>query len=64
MRGVVLQDDWLAPESSLRGLLDKLATPAPHLHRLDATQLGVATDHFAWMKRPAAVAAALLGEDR
>ncbi|WP_371182434.1 alpha/beta hydrolase family protein [Xanthomonas sacchari] len=64
VRGVVLQDDWLAPERSLRGLLDKLASPAPHIHRLDAAQLGTAADHFAWMKRPAAVAAALLGEDR
>ncbi|MCW0456237.1 alpha/beta hydrolase family protein [Xanthomonas sacchari] len=63
-RGVVLQDDWLAPESSLRGLLDKLATPAPQIRCLDATQLGVAADHFAWMKRPAAVAAALLAGDR
>ncbi|WP_254458186.1 alpha/beta hydrolase family protein [Xanthomonas sacchari] len=66
VRGVVLQDDWLAPESSLRGLLDKLAAPAPQMQirRLDAAQLGVAADHFAWMKRPTAVAAALLAEGR
>lgn len=64
VHGVVLQDDWLAPETSLRGLLDKLASPTPHIHRLDATELGVAADHFAWMKRPAAVAAALLAGDR
>ncbi|MBO9882117.1 alpha/beta fold hydrolase [Xanthomonas sp. D-109] len=64
VRGVVMQDDWLAPESSLRGLLDKLATPAPQIRCLDAAQLGTAADHFAWMKGPAAVAAALLGGDR
>ncbi|NYF19099.1 putative alpha/beta hydrolase [Xanthomonas sp. JAI131] len=61
VRGVVLQDDWLAPATSLRALLRKLAPRTLELHSLDAAQLGAAADHFAWMKRPAAVAQALLG---
>ncbi|MBN6104651.1 alpha/beta fold hydrolase [Xanthomonas sp. CFBP 8703] len=61
VRGVVLQDDWLAPATSLHALLRKLAPRTLELRSLDAAQLGAAADHFAWMKRPAAVAQALLG---
>lgn len=57
VRATWLQDDWLAPESSLRFLLSKLATHAPELASLDAATLGVPADHFAWMKQPEAVAA-------
>ncbi|WP_369938933.1 alpha/beta fold hydrolase [Xanthomonas medicagonis] len=61
-RGVLLRDDWMAPEASLRALLRKLASPS-QLHVLDAAQLGTAADHFAWMKQPAAVVQALLGAE-
>ncbi|QNH12704.1 alpha/beta fold hydrolase [Xanthomonas sp. SI] len=61
VRGVVLQDDWMAPQTSLRALLRKMAPRTLDLRSLDAAQLGTAADHFAWMKRPAAVAQALLG---
>ncbi|QNH17192.1 Serine aminopeptidase, S33 [Xanthomonas sp. SS] len=60
-RGVLLQDDWMAPQTSLRALLRKMAPRTLDLRSLDAAQLGTAADHFAWMKRPAAVAQALLG---
>lgn len=55
VRAVYLQDDWLAPESSLRFLLSKLASPAPAVLALDTRTLGVPADHFAWMKQPDAV---------
>ena len=61
VRGVLLQDDWLAPETSLRALLRKLAPRTLAVQSLDAAQLGTAADHFAWMQRPTAVAQALLG---
>ena len=61
VRGLLLQDDWMAPETSLRALLRKMAPHTLDLRSLDAVQLGTAADHFAWMKRPAAVAQALLG---
>lgn len=57
---VVLADDWLAPASSLRFLLDKLARADATVHVLDARALGTRDDHFAWVARPGAVAAALL----
>lgn len=57
VRAAWLRDDWLAPESSLRFLLAKLATRSPALASLDAAALGVPADHFAWMKQPGAVAA-------
>lgn len=56
---VLLRDDWLAPERSMEGLLAKL----PRMHHctevLSAHELGVAADHFAWMRAPEAVADAL-----
>lgn len=58
---VLLRDDWLAPASSLRFLLSKLEAPGDTLTTLGAQDLGVPADHFAWMRQPAAVAAALLG---
>ncbi|WP_369975431.1 alpha/beta fold hydrolase [Xanthomonas bundabergensis] len=61
VHGVLLQDDWMAPEPSLRALLHKLAPRTLDVRSLDAARLGTAADHFAWMKRPAAVAQALLG---
>lgn len=59
IRAVVLDEDWLAPESSLRFLLSKMPCADATMARLGRDGLGTRTDHFAWMKRPAAVAAAL-----
>ncbi|PJJ99139.1 hypothetical protein CO641_05930 [Lysobacteraceae bacterium NML91-0213] len=54
---VVMADDWLGPESSLRFLLDKLACrQRARVTHLDAAALGTRADHFAWMRMPAAVA--------
>ncbi|MDC7805800.1 alpha/beta fold hydrolase [Luteimonas sp BLCC-B24] len=55
VRAVCLQADWLGPPSSLHFLLSKLGTSVPAVVSLDAAALGVAADHFAWMKRPDAV---------
>ncbi|ASR43989.1 hypothetical protein BEN78_12015 [Xanthomonas citri pv. mangiferaeindicae] len=52
----VLADDWMAPASSLRYLLGKLATPAPTIASFDAQALGIAADHFAWMRQPDTIA--------
>ena len=61
VRAVVLARDWLAPESSLRFLLGKLPRAHASTAILDAVALGTRADHFHWMTRPDAVAAALLG---
>lgn len=52
-------DDWLAPRSSLDWLLAKMRPKAVRCGTLDADRLGTRADHFAWMKRPDAVAAVL-----
>lgn len=59
-KGVVLDDDWLAPTSSLQALLDKLPRSRTRMVSLDAKALAAAADHFAWMKHPQAVVEALL----
>lgn len=59
VRAVVMRGDWLGPETSLRFLLSKLASRDIHIQRFDASMLGARPDHFAWMKRPAAVASSL-----
>jgi predicted alpha/beta hydrolase len=59
VRAVAFTGDWLAPVSSLRFLLSKLATPTVDLRLLDDTGLGVRADHFAWLQQPGAVATAL-----
>jgi predicted alpha/beta hydrolase len=56
---VLFADDWLAPRSSLDGLLGKLQATRLRCSTLDATTLGTKADHFAWMQRPEAVALAL-----
>lgn len=63
-RTIVLADDWLAPEPSLRFMLSKMPGVEPHIVRLDATGLGADPDHFAWLGEPEAVAAALTAADR
>lgn len=56
---VVMADDWLAPASSMQGLLAKLPQVRSTLTVLSAATLGTRADHFAWMKAPQAVADAL-----
>lgn len=60
VHAVVMRQDWLAPDTSLRYLLSKLGVQDPHVHVLDSATLGTTADHFQWMRRPRAVAAALL----
>ncbi|GAP65471.1 putative alpha/beta hydrolase [Mizugakiibacter sediminis] len=58
-------EDALGPAASLRWLLDKLPAAPRRSDTLDAATLGVAADHFAWMRQPDAVAARIaqwLGE--
>lgn len=59
-RALVLDSDWLAPESSLRFLLSKLPRTQAQVDTLDAGRLGTRADHFAWMKQPGAIAVALM----
>ena len=49
---VVMADDWLAPVSSLRFLLAKLAASHVSLDVMDAARLGAPADHFHWLKHP------------
>ena len=56
---VLLADDWLAPRASLDFLLAKMRPGDVRVETLDTDRLGERADHFAWMKRPDAVAAAL-----
>lgn len=58
--GVTLARDWMAPASSLAGLVAKLAATRDRHTVLDADELGVSADHFAWMRQPQAVARHLL----
>lgn len=58
---VVLERDWLGPLPSLRFLLSKLRHSSQRVDVLDAATLGTRADHYAWMKQPQAVVAALLG---
>ena len=55
----LLADDWLAPRASLDFLLAKMRPGDTRVETLDAHRLGERADHFAWMKRPDAVAASL-----
>ena len=57
---VLLDRDWFAPRRSMQALLDKMPRAGSHIRTLDSTALGVRADHFAWMKQPQAVCAALL----
>ncbi len=56
---VLLADDWLAPRASLDFLTAKMRPVDVRVEILDTQRLGGRADHFAWMKRPQAVAAAL-----
>lgn len=60
IRAIAMAHDWLAPESSIRFLLSKLPRARGTLEVLGSSLLGTHADHFAWMKKPDAVADALL----
>lgn len=59
VHGVLFDDDWLAPESSLRALMAKMPSAPRHVTVLHHAALGTRADHFAWMKQPQAVIEAL-----
>ena len=58
-RAIAMADDWLAPPSSVGFLQSKFRPARTELAVFDAARLRTRADHFAWMKRPAAVAAFL-----
>ena len=64
IHGLVFNDDWLAPESSLRALMAKLPASEHRVATLHAAQLGTRADHFAWMRSPQAVVEVLLEQSR
>lgn len=59
--GLRLGDDWLVPPASLDGLLARMPLARTTQRVLDAAALGggVRADHFAWMRSPEGVAAAI-----
>lgn len=59
VRAVRLTDDRLGPAGSLAHLLDKLPDARIACHVLDAAALGAPADHYAWMRQPRQVVAAL-----
>lgn len=61
VRCVTLADDWLAPPSSAAFLTGKLPQARVAHQVLDRRALGAPADHYAWMRAPDAVAAALTG---
>lgn len=57
MTGLLFAHDWMAPQASLHGLMAKFAPGRSHsLTVLDRQLLGTRADHFAWMRKPTAVA--------
>ncbi|MFP7721215.1 alpha/beta hydrolase family protein [Lysobacter sp. A3-1-A15] len=62
VRAVVLEDDWLAPRSSLDFLLAKLPKALVQARSMDAGHVEARADHFAWMRSPEAVAKWLCAE--
>ena len=59
-QAILLDRDRFAPTRSTQALLEKLPRSQSSLTTLDSAALGASADHFAWMKRPAVVAQALL----
>jgi len=60
VRAVGFADDWLGPRASLDWLLQKLPRATASVSWLAKHDLGgVPADHFAWLKAPAGVVAAL-----
>ena len=62
IRGVTLDRDWLAPRSSLQGLVARMHRASASLVTLGRMQLGTDADHFAWMRAPAGVVETLAGQ--
>lgn len=62
VRAAQLAHDWLAPRGSLEFLVGKTASRDVRIHAFDAHALGTRADHFAWMRSPATVAAALVDD--
>lgn len=60
-RAIVMAEDWLAPPSSVAFLLSKFRPSQRETALFDAARLGTRADHFAWMKKPEAVADFLAG---
>ncbi|WP_149196131.1 alpha/beta hydrolase family protein [Luteimonas suaedae] len=60
VQAVVLRDDWLCPESSLRFLLSKLRPVRSRIVRMDADDLQARADHFTWLQHPDAIARTLV----
>jgi predicted alpha/beta hydrolase len=60
VHAVLMAKDWLAPESSLRFLLSKLAASHVTTDVLGEAQLGAAADHFQWLQGPGPVVEALM----
>ncbi|MEN1939555.1 alpha/beta hydrolase [Luteimonas sp. MJ246] len=56
IRAALFARDWLAPASSLDCLLSKMPRSPSARAVFDDDTLGVASDHFAWMKSPDRVA--------
>ncbi|MEO6065287.1 MAG: hypothetical protein ABIP49_05865 [Lysobacterales bacterium] len=52
---IALGHDGFAPIASLTALLAKLPDSSPSQEILGDEELGVRSDHFAWLKRPAAI---------
>jgi len=59
VEAVLLADDWLAPASSLHGLLAHLPHAQARIHCLDSAALRVRADHFSWMQTPEKLASIL-----
>ena len=57
--GLRLADDHLVPPASMQALIAATGTRRASERLLSANELGVAADHFAWMREPRAVAAAI-----
>ncbi len=57
VRAMTLSEDWMAPPSSLQFLLSKLANAHVTDVHVSSAHIGIAADHFAWMKQPDAIAA-------
>ncbi len=56
---VTFARDRFGPPGALQALLQKMPQAPAERIALDDAQLGTRSDHFAWMKTPVAVAAAL-----
>lgn len=57
VRALCLQDDWLAPPSSLQWMLDGMPNTSKQVSVVTPDQLaGRRADHFTWMKVPDALA--------